>query len=60
MTPEILHILTMADASVLTLVYVKTLVDLNWLFEAVQLSGAANALRPAQFSVYASPILFTL
>ena len=35
MTPEILHILTMADVSVLTSVYVKTLVDLNWLFEAV-------------------------
>jgi len=35
MTPEILHILTLTDASVLTSVYVKTLVDLNWHFEAV-------------------------
>ena len=35
MTPEILHTLTIADASVLTSVYVKTLVDLNWHFEAV-------------------------
>ena len=35
MTPEILHILTHADASVLTSVYVKTLVDLDLHFEAV-------------------------
>jgi hypothetical protein len=35
MTPEILHILTSADASVLTSVYVKTLVDLDWHFEAI-------------------------
>lgn len=35
MTPEILHILTNTDASVLTSVYVKTLVDLNLHFEAV-------------------------
>ena len=35
MTPEALHILTIADASVLTSVYVKTLVDLNLHFEAV-------------------------
>ncbi len=35
MTPEILHILTNADASVLTSVYAKTLVDLNFDFEAV-------------------------
>jgi len=35
MTPEILHTLTITDASVLTSVYVKTLVDLNWHFEAV-------------------------
>jgi len=35
MTPEILHILTKTDASVLTSMYVKTLVDLNWHFEAV-------------------------
>ncbi len=35
MTPEILHTLTSAGASVLTSVYVKTLVDLNWHFEAV-------------------------
>jgi len=35
MTPEALHILTMTDASVLTSVYVKTLVDLKLLFEAV-------------------------
>jgi len=35
MTPGTLHILTNADASVLTSVYVKTLVDPNWHFEAV-------------------------
>ena len=35
MTPEILHTLTITDASVLTSVYVKTLVDLNLHFEAV-------------------------
>ncbi len=35
MTPEILHILTMADASVLPSVYVKTLGDPNFNFEAV-------------------------
>jgi len=35
MTPEILHTLTIADASVLTSVYVKTLVDLDFHFEAV-------------------------
>jgi hypothetical protein len=35
MTPEILHILTITDASVLTSVHVKTLVDLYWHFEAV-------------------------
>jgi len=35
MTPEILHILTKTDASVLTSVYVKTLVDPNLHFEAV-------------------------
>jgi hypothetical protein len=35
MTPEALHILTMADASVLTSVCVKTLVNLNLHFEAV-------------------------
>jgi len=35
MTPEILHTLTITDASVLTSVYVKTLVDLDWHFEAV-------------------------
>ena len=43
MTPEILHILAqktpswclITDASVLTSVYVKTLVNLNFLFEAV-------------------------
>ena len=35
MTPEALHILTLTDASVLTSVYVKTLVDLKLHFEAV-------------------------
>jgi len=35
MTPEILHTLTISDASVLTSVYVKTLVDPNLHFEAV-------------------------
>jgi len=35
MTPETLHTLTITDASVLTSVYVKTLVDLNFHFEAV-------------------------
>lgn len=35
LTPEILHILTKTDASVLTSVYVKTLVDLDFHFEAV-------------------------
>ena len=35
MTPETLHILTMADASVLPSVYVKTLGDPNFHFEAV-------------------------
>jgi len=35
MTPGTLHILTKADASVLTSVYVKTLVDPNLHFEAV-------------------------
>jgi hypothetical protein len=35
MTPEILHTLTNTGASVLTSVYVKTLVDLNFHFEAV-------------------------
>ncbi len=35
MTPEILHTLTIADVSVLTSVYVKTLVNLNLHFEAV-------------------------
>ncbi len=34
-TPEALHILTISDASVLTSVYVKTLVNLNLHFEAV-------------------------
>ena len=34
LTPETLHILTMADASVLPSVYVKTLGDLNFNFEA--------------------------
>jgi len=35
MTPEILHTLTITDASVLTSGYVKTLVGLNLHFEAV-------------------------
>ena len=35
MTPEALHILTIADVSVLASVHVKTLADLNFLFEAV-------------------------
>jgi len=41
-TPETLHILTIADASVLTSVYVKTLVDLNFVSKLYQLSGATS------------------
>jgi hypothetical protein len=63
LTPEALHILTNTDASVLTSVGVKPLVDLNYCYRSCllcQFSGAAYSLRPAQFSVYASPTLFTI
>ena len=62
LTPETLHILTMSDASVLTSVDVKPLVESQLLLSklsAMPVLRSCDSLRPAQFSVYASPTLFT-
>jgi hypothetical protein len=54
MTPAGLHILAIADASVLPSVHVKTLGVRNFHFEAVPaLQGARSPLRPTGFSAYA-------
>ena len=59
-TPADLHILAISDDLVLPSVTVNTLgIRNNPFFEAVPaLQEARSSLRPAGFSVYASPVLF--
>lgn len=68
MTPETLYTLTNPGAAVLTSVYLKTLLDLDFHFEAVpafrscEFPAACTILCTPEGSalgVYASPTLFT-
>ena len=58
-TPADLPIQANKDVLVLPSVYVKTLGIRNTHFEAVPaLQGARSPLRPTEYPVYASPVLF--